>query len=215
MTYPATKCFWLNSTEIAEVGLRRYVSGDVKCPGPFGYHTATTVIGNFVLVAAPADSTPSQWREGPDGERLVPRFTWPEHDDPRWPTACECGYVFSDADKWQESWDTLYRRADTGELVTLRNAPPGAMWDATWYPWKGPDGRSLVVKCPNGHDWVIDGRATNCTMPDDTEHRCWVRHGEPPDITVDKQGNTCAAGAGSIQAGDYHGFLRDGEFTAG
>ncbi len=30
---------------------------------------------------------------------------------------------------------------------------------------------------------------------------------------VDKNGLTCAAGAGSIQAGDYHGFLRDGEFT--
>jgi hypothetical protein len=50
-------------------------------------------------------------------------------------------------------------------------------------------------------------------MPDDGEHRCWVRHGEPPRITVDKNGPTCQAGAGSILAGDYHGFLRDGAFT--
>lgn len=50
-------------------------------------------------------------------------------------------------------------------------------------------------------------------MPDDAEHRCWIRHGEPPLITVDKNGLTCAAGAGSIQCRDYHGFLRDGSFT--
>lgn len=53
----------------------------------------------------------------------------------------------------------------------------------------------------------------NCTMPYDYEHRCWVRHGEPPAITVDKQGHTCAAGAGSIQCGSYHGFLEDGALT--
>jgi hypothetical protein len=83
---------------------------------------------------------------------------------------------------------------------------------------KGPDGRCLVVVCPNGCEWMIDGPASNCTMPQDrgpfsSSHRCWVRHGEPPNITVDKAGRTCAAGAGSIQAGDYHGFLRDGAFT--
>jgi hypothetical protein len=44
-------------------------------------------------------------------------------------------------------------------------------------------------------------------------HKCWVRHGEPPNHTVDKRGNTCGAGAGSILSGSYHGFLRDGSFT--
>jgi hypothetical protein len=67
-----------------------------------------------------------------------------------------------------------------------------------------------MVRLPNGRDWAIDGRATNCTRPDDHEHQCWVKHGEPPNITVDKDGNTCGAGAGSIQIGDWHGFLRDG-----
>lgn len=91
------------------------------------------------------------------------------------------------------------------------------MWDCWWYPddWKGPDGRSIEVICPNGKYWAIDSRASNCTLPEDTVHRCWVRHGEPPELTVDKNGVTCQAGAGSILAGDYHGFLQNGWLTAG
>jgi hypothetical protein len=77
------------------------------------------------------------------------------------------------------------------------------------------DGDHLVVVCPNGYTWDIDSRASNCTMPYDYNHRCWVRHGDPPKITVDKNGVTCAAGAGSILAGDYHGFLQNGILTAG
>lgn len=81
------------------------------------------------------------------------------------------------------------------------------------YQWDNSDGRELHVICPNGEHWNIDGRASNCTMPKDKEHRCWVRTGEPPNITVGKGGHTCSAGAGSIHAGNYHGFLRNGEFT--
>jgi hypothetical protein len=74
-----------------------------------------------------------------------------------------------------------------------------------------------MVRCPNGSDWHVDGRASNCTMPTDKVHKCWVRHGDPraSNLTVDKNGFTCAAGAGSIQAGDYHGFLQAGVLTAG
>lgn len=116
----------------------------------------------------------------------------------------------------------LYRRADTGEEMTLSEAPAGAMWDAHWYgrdkkggPWgagRGTDGLWLVVKTPGG-EWLPDMRASNCTMPDDNEHRCWVRHGAPPEVTVDKNGLTCGAGAGSIGIGSYHGFLRAGCLT--
>lgn len=118
------------------------------------------------------------------------------------------------------------RRADTGEIFeSLTACPPGAMWDAPWmhdhgklkggYLLGGPntDGRWLVVRLPNGRDWCIDSRASNCTKPDDDRHRCWIRHGTPPVLTVDKNGETCAAGAGSIQAGDYHGFLRNGQLV--
>lgn len=84
------------------------------------------------------------------------------------------------------------------------------MWDAWWYSWKGADEKSLMVVTPDGWTWNIDGPASNCTMPDDREHRCWVRHGEAPEITVDKDGLTCGAGAGSIQTPKWHGFLRNG-----
>lgn len=124
----------------------------------------------------------------------------------------------------------IYQRLDTGQFVTLRQrqasdiggsapAPPGACWDALWLPasWCGPDGIALMVRCPNGRDWHVDGCANNCTMPDDHLHKCWIRHGDPREcnVTVDKNGVTCAAGAGSIQAGDYHGFLQAGVLTAG
>lgn len=107
--------------------------------------------------------------------------------------------------------ERLWKRVDTGEERMLRDFPAGAMWFADWLEdfHVGPDGRCLVVKTPGG-DWVIDSRASNCTLPNDKEHKCWIRHGTAPDITVDKNGKTCAAGAGSIGIGTYHGFLRNG-----
>ncbi len=90
------------------------------------------------------------------------------------------------------------------------------MWYADWMihtpdqkKFVGPDGHCLVVKTPGG-EWMVDSVAKNCTKPGDLDHKCWVRHGTVPNITVDKVGNTCAAGAGSIIAGHYHGFLRNG-----
>jgi hypothetical protein len=143
--------------------------------------------------------------------------TWP-HDDPRWPSQCRCGYAFRPDDQWMVNYDDEYRRVDTGELLTLATASPGAMYDASWLhdhlEYCGPDGRSLHVKLPNGLEWCIDAPASNCDQKG-RPHKCWIRHGEPPLITVDKQGDTCTAGAGSIwsnkgQANDWHGFLRNG-----
>ena len=116
----------------------------------------------------------------------------------------------------------LFRRTDTQEETTLREAPVGAMWFADWYlpSYRGPDGHVLVVRTPPGHDWIVDSRCSNCDKRDDNEHRCWVRHGVPPNVTVDKNGNTCGAGAGSLgvwneerTAYAWHGFLRGGELV--
>lgn len=97
-----------------------------------------------------------------------------------------------------------------GRPVTYSEIPAGAMWFADWYKApKGPDGHHLIVRTPGG-DWHVDGRASNCTRPDDNEHRCWVRHGVPPNVTVDKNGNTCGCGCSIGQGDRYHGFLRDG-----
>lgn len=100
-----------------------------------------------------------------------------------------------------------------------RGSPlPGAMF---WIEFSGgkcsdhepPCERHLTVVCPDGHWWTIDSRASNCGSPEDKVHRCWVRHGEPPNITVDKAGVTCSAGSGSIQTPDWHGFLRNGQLV--
>jgi hypothetical protein len=195
------RCFLLEPTQQFRRYLRRYDASypHEPCPGRMSYHDARYVLDDVEL---PADTK----NNGGD-------FDFP-HDDPRWPTHCTCGYKFVEKDFWQAHTHRLYRRSDTGALTTIHDAPPGAMWYATWleehdYP-KGPDGRILIIRLPNGNDWQIDGRASNCDMKDDDVHRCWVRHGVPPDVTVDKDGVTCHAGAGSIQSGDWHGFLEDG-----
>lgn len=210
-------CFLLTFAEQAEWGLRRYSSfhdRDVPlCPRDGGKwktaHAATLILGRHPAVII----TDNDGQVTIAIDNRASPVPWPADDDPRWPTHCECGFAFRDSDPHQRWTEMLYRRSDTGALTTLRTAPEGAMWNAPWYPWKGPDGLSLVVRCPGGAEWMIDGRANNCTLPNDDVHRCWIRHGEPPRITVDKNGLTCSAGAGSIQAGSYHGFLRDGRFT--
>lgn len=208
-------CFWLEFANLAEWGLRRYTDGEdvPPCPregGRWGNtHGALVILGTHPAVRQVGDNGVERARAD---ERTEP-IPWPPDGDPRWPTHCECGFAFRDSDPYQRWTEMLYRRSDNGELTTLRDAPPGAMWDSWWYPWKGPDGKSISVKCPNGDQWNIDGQARNCTREVDDGHHCWVRHGEPPKLTVDKNGKTCAAGAGSIQTGDYHGFLRDGCFT--
>lgn len=80
------------------------------------------------------------------------------------------------------------------------------------------DGRVLVCKLPDGHDWVIDSRCNNCTHPLDDAHWCWNRSGKPEDGTLDvrkgKPGQTaCNAGGGSIQTGRWHGFLHGGKLV--
>lgn len=70
-------------------------------------------------------------------------------------------------------------------------------------------GPHLIVVTPGG-PWNVSSRASNCGLPWDYDHDCWIAHGAVPRITVDKAGRTCSAGAGSIQIGDFHGFLQDG-----
>lgn len=135
----------------------------------------------------------------------------------KWPTHCaHCRTSFTDDAAYQIFCEPEYVDAEDRQYF-LRELPVGACYEANWRREHrvGYDGRSLYVQTPGGL-WGIDERARNCTMPEDHEHRCWVRHGSPEDgtIHVDKNGNTCAAGAGSIQCGDYHGFLHNGKLTS-
>jgi hypothetical protein len=238
------KVFWLEPTDLERVTLRRYRSSSFAapdgsvvtragCPLPQGYHDRSVII---------IDQRPCEDHSIADPDYLQEQgvFSAPTKDDPRWPTHCDCGYAFAPDDPWQVFPEQLFRGAPDGLLYTLRAAPPGAMWDATWLKdteWAvGPDGISLHVRLPNGHDWCVDQEASNCTrtqwLPgtyvggDGVErhaekmwkgrtHYCWIRHGDPRtgNVHVDKDGDTCAAGAGSIQSGNYHGFLHNGELT--
>lgn len=222
------RCIMLAPTEQIEVSLRRFSFVETpKCPT--GLHDASVVIDRRAkgMDNASGDNHP--------------------HDDSRWPKACKCGYEFTEADAWQHCKISLWSRSDNQELVTLRDAPVGAIWYADWMSdsssYRGHDGRVVVVRLPGGYDWMVDSRAKNCTSPclhcgvqykdhqsncgnqnpydpqqqhyEDShpEHKCWVRHGTPPDLHVDKNGVTCEAGAGSIAVPGYHGFLHHGKLT--
>jgi hypothetical protein len=106
-----------------------------------------------------------------------------------------CPYLFEDGDEWQVFQELLYVCKVTGEEMTLRKARIGAMWDASWYLEKGPDGLSLVVRLPDGHDWHVDGPASNGGG--------WTRTGDAPRITVRP----------SILTPKYHGWLTDGQLV--
>lgn len=213
------RVFWLERTDEVRRYLRRFrfgQSGGTAHAGPFAYHDAEAFID---VVTAPVIARPEV------GSGLYEPDIGTAEDfagDPRWPTQCaSCGEPFTALDEWQLFRRRLYRRADTGALLTLEEAPIGAMWDAWWMPdrWRGPDGICLKVQTPGG-EWIVDSEASNCTDPAKHHdgrrtHFCWVRHGDPRqgDVHVDKNGTTCSAGAGSILAGGWHGFLHHNELV--
>lgn len=206
------QCFFIKETGKTVLSLRRYCNGITECTTNNGIgHTAQVGIEEKGDV-----DTDGYVRDIERGELF-------EKYKDNFPVKCDCGYEFTDADPKQIYSKREYIDAQ-GNTMTLRSAAVGAMWYADYYMHegtnfcKGPDGHCLVVRTPGG-DWIVDSRASNCTLPDDDVHKCWVRSGEPPNITVGKAGFTCSAGAGSIAIGTqgtpnyYHGFLQNGELT--
>lgn len=198
-------CFLLEETDKVQLYARRYRHNVTErdCPGPMMYHNRAVPFATDSVAA----------------NTYLPSREIKNYPGAPFPEFCECGAKFIDSDCWQIFQERIYRRADTGEEMTTRDAGPGAMWNGWWYGkyMQGDDGQSLIVKLPNGSLWMIDSRANNCTRTNDDQnlHRCWIRHGEAPLITVDKDTRggtfeTCAAGAGSIAAGGWHGFLTNG-----
>src|SRR2546430_16962592 len=132
-----------------------------------------------------------------------------------------CGYRFTEADRWQVWGESLYRRADTGQLRVLHGtmcppdvptAEPGASWDAQWMGnhYRGPDGICLMVRCPApgreasmGNDWLVDG-------PSSSGGRV-ARTGDPRACNVTANPSIAIGFAG--QPGFYHGFLTSGVLT--
>jgi hypothetical protein len=91
-------------------------------------------------------------------------------------------------------WDPTGDRQRAGKYVMCKG--PGAPFLSPhyWRDWatKRPP---ITVICPNGELWEIDRQSSNGDG--------WKVEGEWPNLT-------CTP---SIVAGDYHGFLRNGEFT--
>jgi len=185
------RCFLLTPTDEVVVVLRRFGRFCAEVPprcgrqaprypgaevATFDYHDAVVEIGREV----------GSLDAGCDGERDISDIA---HDDPRWPTICACGYAFVEDDHWQEWRDRRYRRSDTGDLVTISNAPAGALYDSGGHS----DGQSLRIMCktPAG-EWLIGN-----------PQRAWTWTGSLPDITVTP----------SIAIGDprrFHAVLTNG-----
>lgn len=202
------KCkFFEPSTKVKRY-FRRYEEG--TCPSKYGrFHNAKNFRDEIEV--------PVSKNGYENDERMVGDFPTDELI-PSFPTKCDyCDFEFTEKSEFQLNAERLYFCRETNEYFTLKELPAGAMYYADWMLvnrtsnlFRGPDGHCLVVIVPQRSPWMVDSRANNCTLPDDTEHKCWVRHGEVPNITVDKNGITCGAGGGSIQTGNYHGFLRNG-----
>lgn len=94
-----------------------------------------------------------------------------------------------------------------GDWMFLRHAEGHPCPD-----WDNCTGFHYVV-LPCGCLFDTGHRASNCTMPNDRTHRCWVIAGTFPNVTLSKNGHTCQAGAGSIGHPHWHGFIRGGQLV--
>lgn len=226
MTWPT---FWTEDTGEEFRRLRRYAKADAADGHT---HAAESVdLGRF-----PQIRNDDGYRSMADPAEYSGHPSWPlACGEPG------CSYVFGDDDVWQVQGAPIYRALD-GREWKMRELPVGAMYDAWWLPgpWKGADGIGLVCIVPEHHDWHVDAQASNCTRkcpwwdedaqarhpehtaqhnascdPQYRNHKCWVRSGDPKagTVHVDKDGETCAAGAGSILTPEWHGFLRHGQLV--
>ncbi len=180
-------CFLIEPAPLAVEALER--GSDLPCAhdsSPNKTHFASQIIEDQTTFMVDA------W-----GASLLPSDELKQ--DPRWPVRCLCGYPFQPSDRWVHRYTRLFKKVDEDHLLLLAQAPAGAMWFADWYPdaWKGPDGRTLVVRTPGG-DWIIDGPSWNNGV--ETHPKPWTRAGRPPIITV----------IPSINQPTYHGWLRCG-----
>lgn len=171
-------CYLLTPTALWERLLRRYsrASTENDCPGPLGYHDAETSL---------------------NCEEFVDQPTWGQYyfrDDIRWPKKCTaCGAPFTPKDEWQVFFRRFHERQDTHELLTIIEAPYGAMW-RLFDPELGQS--VTMVKTPLGdvnldrrmhllHGEVVgDPPKLTCTQPiegtrphDGASFRLWVRNG--------------------------------------
>lgn len=150
------------------------------------------------------------------GNGVITRIdiTKEEYDLPRW------DYLKNKFPQYSQ-YDIFTREARVWNTEDGNNNHPGDMFWADWMHYQdgkcpywdncnNPKGH-LVVVCPNGVAFDTDMRATNCNKLQDRLHRCWEKKGEPPLVTIG--GPLSDNGVGSIQCGNWHGYLRDGNLV--
>jgi hypothetical protein len=193
MSWP---CFWVERTGDAEISLRRYSRSDDGCPAGGSYHNVSVAIGRFPLLLS-------------DRDTIAALYVEDYGDRPEWPSACACGYAFTEDDERQVNQEAICR-ADDGREWPHKSLPVGAMQDAAWLkPFGvGPDGIALVVVLPpeaddsRGQWWHVDGPSRNNGVPGSG----WTRTGDPrvpPTLNVNP----------SILTSDYHGWLHNHELS--
>ena len=142
--------------------------------GRRGYHNAAVLLAR--------SDRPRDWELGGKPE---------DYPDERWPTMCDaCGSVVPPDATRQVFTKRLYDTASG-------DPEPGDIYVADWYRcaeggrcihgWTNCDGRHIWVRLPGRQAQDLMWRASNCGSKEDREHRCWIVHGEPPNITVDTQ----------------------------
>lgn len=217
---------------VRAVGIRaslRIYWGDSECPnccgkGSPGYHNSHVQLMDDM--DPNADNVGGEISDYPDDR-------WPmkcDHCEATVPVVadvlctCGCGEMVrpDGAPRRQIFRKTLYGTPDGS---WIGEPQPGDLFFADWYHsggtqchyWNNCTGQHLICILPNGDTWDTNSRASNCTMQEDKTHRCWVVKGDPSKgepVHVSKEGPTCAAGAGSIVSGNYHGFLHHGQLTS-
>jgi len=163
----SVECFWLEPTSLQRVYLKKW--GFSTCLA--GYTRCFSKSPLCVVEIAEE-----------------PIASWPE-DDIRWPQHCsQCGKAFGESAGTQLAHELLYKWSGTDILLTISEAPPGAMWDAWWlkkHYEPGPDGIHLVVRLPGMLDWQVDRPPSDEERKDGKDgDRIWTRTGYVPYVSV-------------------------------
>ncbi len=158
-----------------------------------GHRHDTTVTIDYntpVLLRKPDDTRFVQ-----DSDDRVPR------DDPRWPAACACGYLWQDTDRWQVNEVEWYEGGGQRFAWGIGNwdGPPGAMIRSIWrdQPDRPP---AYLVFLPNGRPWNTNDRAYR---EGDALGPYWTVAGEAPMITV-------TPSIDDRSSRPWHGWVRNG-----
>src|ERR1700726_175296 len=119
-------CYMIRLNGRGRRSLRRYSalrgSPCPAMPGEWSYHHAESLVD---VVDDPPDPVTGCWQIEPHRSHAL----FPP-DDPRWPRACTCGYVFAAADEWQVNVDHLYvDDAGTEHSIAFDAAAAGMMWE--------------------------------------------------------------------------------------